>query len=222
MPLRLLPRSALVTTGPVDHADWNYRPLLGWISRQRVRLVAGLLAERPRCGSLLEIGYGSGVFLPTWTQFTCELHGIDIHGQAGEVAKVLAAHGIGAELRTGTAEALPYPDASFDAVVAVSVLEFIPDLAAACREVARVLRPDGRFLVATPHRSRLADIGLRVLTGRSAAADFGGRRERILQTLGEHFRVGAMRAFPRSSGKSLRLYTALSLAKMPLLDHRRV
>lgn len=127
------------------------------------------------------------------------------------VTQALATHGVIAELRTGTAEALPYADASFDAVVAVSVLEFIPDLAAACREVTRVLRPGGRFYVVTPGKSWVADLGLRVLTGKSAVKDFGDRRDRILQTLADHFDTDATRSFPLFSGGALRLYTALRL-----------
>ena len=41
---------------------------------------------------------------------------------------------------------LPFPDRSFDAVVATLVLCSVPDPAAALAEIRRVLRPDGRFV----------------------------------------------------------------------------
>ncbi|MBA2553047.1 MAG: methyltransferase domain-containing protein [Geodermatophilaceae bacterium] len=44
-------------------------------------------------------------------------------------------------------EALPFPDAVFDAAVATQVLEYVGDVAAALREMHRVLRPGGRALV---------------------------------------------------------------------------
>lgn len=49
------------------------------------------------------------------------------------------------------AEALPFPDRSFDAVVACLVLEHVPDHAPAVAEIARVLEPRGRFVLLLNH-----------------------------------------------------------------------
>jgi len=46
----------------------------------------------------------------------------------------------------GRAESLPFPDASFDAVVSTLVFCSVQDQARALTEVARVLRPGGKFL----------------------------------------------------------------------------
>ena len=40
---------------------------------------------------------------------------------------------------------IPFPDASFDRVLAIHVLEHLPDLPAALAEIRRVLKPDGRL-----------------------------------------------------------------------------
>lgn len=40
---------------------------------------------------------------------------------------------------------LPYPDASFDVVIANMMLYHVPDIACGLSEVRRVLRRDGRF-----------------------------------------------------------------------------
>jgi SAM-dependent methyltransferase len=51
------------------------------------------------------------------------------------------------ELRTADAQALPYPDASFDAVVMQFGIMFVPDKALALSEARRVLKPGGRLLL---------------------------------------------------------------------------
>ena len=50
----------------------------------------------------------------------------------------------------GDALALPFPDGTFDRVIASEVLEHIPDDTAAIRELARVLRPGGTMAVTVP------------------------------------------------------------------------
>jgi ubiquinone/menaquinone biosynthesis C-methylase UbiE len=57
------------------------------------------------------------------------------------------------DLRVGDAQALDFPDASFDTVVCTLALCTIPDDRAAVSEVKRVLRPAGRFLLLEHVRS---------------------------------------------------------------------
>ena len=55
-----------------------------------------------------------------------------------------------AETVTGDALAMPFPDASFDRVIAAEVLEHIPDDMAAMREIHRVLKPGALAAVTVP------------------------------------------------------------------------
>jgi SAM-dependent methyltransferase len=57
----------------------------------------------------------------------------------------------GARYARANADALPFPDASFDAVVVCLVFEHIADHVPAIREIARVLEPGGRFLFFLNH-----------------------------------------------------------------------
>jgi SAM-dependent methyltransferase len=211
-PLHLLPANALVATSAVDHADWNFRPFLGWIERARYHLTLDLLGVG-HFHRLLEIGYGSGVFFPELATRCDQLYGVDTHRRAVDVLKALLAVEVTACLAEASATALPFAAGKFDCVVAVSVLEFVEGLEQAAQEIQRVLAPAGILVMVTPGRSRLADAGLRVLTGETARADFGDRREAIIPTMLRHFQVLEKKTFPPRwmERVSTRLYTGLKL-----------
>ena len=208
---RLLPRGALIATSEVDHADWNYRRFLGALQRRRFELLLSLIGER-RHERLLEVGYGSGVLMPELAARCRELVGVDLHPRHREVRGALADHGVHAELVRGSVAALPFADARFDCVLTVSALEYVDDVRAACAELKRVLTPDGVLLVVTPGHSPLLDLGLRLATGESAAANYGSRRQRLLPALREQFRTCDERVFPPLAGRLLPVYRALRLA----------
>jgi SAM-dependent methyltransferase len=208
-PLRLLPRTAVVPTSPVDHPDWNYRRLLGTVQRLRFRIILDLLGRR-RFGRLLEIGYGSGVFMPELARRCTTLYGVDPHPMRDAVAASLARHGIRAELTRGTVEALPYEDGSVDCAVTVSALEYVPDIHAACAELRRVLRPGGLLAVVTPGATPLMDLALRVTTGESPD-QYADRRQRLQPALREEFAL--VRQVRVGIGPQARLYTGLLLAR---------
>jgi SAM-dependent methyltransferase len=210
MAISLLPREALIKTGDVDHAHWNYDGLLGYVSRRRFALVRSLLPKR-RVGKLLEVGYGSGVFFPELTKYAQRLYGADVHDRPADVTAVLARNGVLADLVTASAEALPYPDGLFDLIVAVSTFEFVPDAPKAIVELDRVLAPGGKIIVVTPGRSPLLDLALRIFTGESAKEDFGDRRALIVPALKAEMRIERSASFPRLS--PVPVYRALRLVK---------
>ena len=210
--LNLLPPDALLKTGDVDHADWNHKPFLGTISRARFYLIKELLGAR-RGAKLLEIGYGSGIFLPELSNYADEIYGVDVHHETAQVAEKLAPFAAvkPENLTAGGAEKMIWQNDFFDSVVAVSALEFVADLDAVCGEVSRILQPSGSFFVVTPGQSPILDFGLKILTGKSAKEDFADRREAILPTLFKHFTVKKQLAYPKYGSRLIKLYTALEL-----------
>jgi ubiquinone/menaquinone biosynthesis C-methylase UbiE len=98
-------------------------------------------------GEVLEVAVGTGRNLPLYPQ-TVRLTGIDWSPEMLAIARERAASlGRDADLRTGDAQALDFPDASFDTVVCSFGLCAIPDDRRAVTEMARVLRPGGRLLL---------------------------------------------------------------------------
>ena len=110
---------------------------------QRARLEAAVRLVGDGPGSLLEVGVGSGRLLARLAERGWDIVGIDAAPRMVELARERVP---GASLEVARAEELPFADASFDAVVAVGVLEY-GDLEASLRELARVLRPGGRAML---------------------------------------------------------------------------
>lgn len=208
--LRLLPPAALLKTGTVDHADWNYRPLLGAISRARFDLAVKLFSKQ-RVERLLEVGYGSGIFLPELSHWCKELYGIDPHELHGPVSESLASINVNARLFSGSVTAMPFANAFFERIVAVSSLEFVEELDAGCAELRRVLKPGGSLVLVTPGHSPLVDFGLRVFTGESAKEDYGERRHSLISTLLRHFTIERRLKIPTIGNSIIHLYTGLKL-----------
>jgi SAM-dependent methyltransferase len=205
--LKLLPKSMLVRTSEVDHPDWNYRPLLGTVQRLRFRTILKLVANAG-FGRLLEIGYGSGVFMPELAEHCDELYGIDPHPYLSDVEEGLATQGVRAKLCRGSVESLPYDWHFFDCAVTVSALEYVPDIETACLEIRRVLKPNGVLAVVTPGVTRLWDLALRVSTGESPS-QYADRRQKLQPALRRHFTVVREVHIPRIGP---RLYTGLLLS----------
>lgn len=186
--MNLLPQESLIQTSRVDHADWNYRPLLTHLMRRRFALILRLLPPVP-VDDMLEVGFGSGIFLPELATRSRNLYGVDVHDRVAEVQEKIARHGVRARLVREDASAMSFPDASFDVIVAVSALEFIQNIDGAAREFARVLKPGGRLVAVMPAASALLDVALRFVTGQDANRDYEGRRECVVPALCERLEV---------------------------------
>jgi len=119
------------------------------ITHERLRRVlAPLPGER-----VLEVGPGTGYYslpLAEWLGASGRLDVFDLQPEMLEHTLRRAREaGLGDRVTAtqGDARSLPYPDATFDAALLVTVLGEIPDQDAALRELRRVLKPSGRLVV---------------------------------------------------------------------------
>ncbi|MCP4326907.1 MAG: class I SAM-dependent methyltransferase [Alphaproteobacteria bacterium] len=105
-------------------------------------------------GRVLEIGIGSGLNLPYYTDHVDSVTGLEPSDRLLAMARTRVDEGpaeVGFDI--GDAAALPYDSDTFDTVVSTWTLCSIADLDAALSEVRRVLRPDGGFLFVEHGRS---------------------------------------------------------------------
>ncbi len=104
-------------------------------------------------GRVLEIAMGTGRNLPFYPA-DVEITGIEISPAMLAIARHRASDlNRQIELLNGDAQNLPFPDQHFDTVICTLALCSIPDERRAVAEVARVLRPGGRFVALEHVRS---------------------------------------------------------------------
>jgi len=110
------------------------------------RCLESLAAVR---GRVLEIGCGAGRCIRTIRHHRPDLEawGCDLAEPAIDTA---CGHGDGVRYAVSSAERLPYPTGSFDAVVIMDLLEHVPDVSAVLAEVRRVCKPGAVMHVHVP------------------------------------------------------------------------
>jgi ubiquinone/menaquinone biosynthesis C-methylase UbiE len=111
------------------------------LGERRARLLAGLE------GRILDVGAGTGANLPHFDRGARVVALEPDPAMRKRLAAKLAGAPVPVELVAADAESLPFPDASFDAVVCTCVLCTVADLDRALAEARRVLKPEGRLIV---------------------------------------------------------------------------
>ncbi len=94
-------------------------------------------------GDVLEIGTGSGYGIEVIAPHAAHFVTVDKHRPDIDLD--------GVEFREMTVPPLKFPDASFDFVISFQVIEHIVEDKEFVREIHRILRPGGRFIVSTPN-----------------------------------------------------------------------
>lgn len=152
-----------------DHTYWDYRVV--WTGRDTLAChfgyydetvrshSAALLRANERVAALAGIGKGSRVLdagcgIGGTSLWLAETRGAEVLGiglsqrQIARAKRAVRERGTGGvEFAVADFTAVPEPDASFDAIIAIESLCHAPDKAAFFAEAARLLRPGGRVVV---------------------------------------------------------------------------
>jgi SAM-dependent methyltransferase len=183
-----------------------YGGVAGWVQDEGHRWIAARTGD----GQVLEIGFGAG------------RHGLFFRGDRGRyvATEYSPVHTQSAAWRSMRgrclrcdARALPFSDGSFDAAISIYNLEHIEDLQAVFREVRRVLKPAGRFLVALPCEGGLAwNLGRQLTTRRMFQRKYNVDYDKIIAFEHVHDLRGVLKEIEAS-----RVFKAISTAFLPFL-----
>jgi len=175
----------------IQQAGWT-QPTRRWLYRE---------ARLGQAGNILEVGCGTGVIAEELASSTpARVTGLDIDPAMLTLTKQQESR---VTYVRGDAHALPFPNASFDAVVCHYLLLWLADPEQGVREMARVVRPKGCVLAcAEPdyggridHPPELVDLGQRqmeALRGQGADPEIGRRLGEIFAAAGLRAVVGTM------------------------------
>jgi SAM-dependent methyltransferase len=153
----------------------------------------------PRDGHVLDVATGTG-----WAARRMAARGLKVTGvdfapdMLGAADEMAGARNLDIGFELGDAEALPFSDASFDAVLSSFGIMFVQRPEDAAAELARVCKPGGRIALATwtPDGNvfemfRIMKAHMPKSAGTPPPSPFDwGRRERLAELLGDHFDLG--------------------------------
>jgi demethylmenaquinone methyltransferase / 2-methoxy-6-polyprenyl-1,4-benzoquinol methylase len=136
-------RAAQELFAPLGPTYDRYARLLSFGQDPRWRSFLVSRLEVGREDTVLDVACGTGaVALEIVRRYGAHVVAVDQSADMLEVARRRVGGGI--ELREARAEALPFNDASFDALTFTYLLRYVDDPAATMQELARVVRPGGR------------------------------------------------------------------------------
>ncbi len=121
-----------------------------WLMRIRRTIVQDsldrYLGKAPKHTKLLDFGCGSGIFVEELEKAGFDAHGVDI---SDEAVRFGALQGI-KNLSVIDSHKINFGDNTFDVVLSMDVLEHLEDEEWALKEIERILKPNGIFVVMVP------------------------------------------------------------------------
>ena len=134
----MTPNHDAIVAARFDETEARFKAEVG---SDDVRLLAVLAALGPLHGRrVLDLGCGKGRFAAHLAKAGAEVVGLDV-----SAAMLAGANGL--DRVRASAKRLPFADGTFDAVVAIEVIEHVGDVGPVLAEARRVLKPGGRLAI---------------------------------------------------------------------------
>jgi ubiquinone/menaquinone biosynthesis C-methylase UbiE len=128
---------------------YSDRTRVGHFFNSRKRQVEGMLADAVSGCKVLEVGCGPGLMVDYFLRRGAHYHGVDLSSEMIAGCRERFSGTASAHFSEGDVQQLDFPDSVFDVVLCLGVLEYVPSEPRAVREIARVLKPGGRFILSS-------------------------------------------------------------------------
>jgi 2-polyprenyl-3-methyl-5-hydroxy-6-metoxy-1,4-benzoquinol methylase len=149
-------------------AGWTGRYASGGMRRRAEFFRLSVLPKLQVAGDWLDVGCGSGVFSRLLADAGGNVVGLD--GSAAMVEAAKASERANLRFAVGRVEDVGELTQSFDGAICLSVIEYLPEPAAALKAIAGRLKPGGRLAISAPNRASTLRAAQRALRPFAAAA----------------------------------------------------
>ncbi len=188
--------------------DYQKTIFAGHVERQGVfkgDQTAGIVVRIVRpyvAGDVLDIGAGSGALIRVLAGHGFQARGVDLYSTSSDIVQ-------------GSITQLPFADNSFNTAFCCDVIEHLSDsqIEQGLKEVVRVLRPNGHFIVTTPFDEALKDNTVTCPQCGHSFHRYGHLQSFNFQTLGRRFSAAGL------SVRFMKVYPLGAMAKLPLGKH---
>jgi len=129
---------------------------------QKFKIALELTGDK-KYDHFLDIGFGSGIFLPELANRSKNLTAIDVHDHVDLVKKVIDSRNISANLIKANILNMPFADNSFDGILCLGVLQYVKDTPKAIKEIKRVAKPGAKIIIGIPILNWLTKLCLKLV-----------------------------------------------------------
>ena len=203
--------STLLPNGPDDPLPYYYKPLIGKIYRARIEQALSLLT--PPYKSILEIGYGSGILLPSLCKMSQSVFGIDLQANPERLKEPLNKLGIRCTLIQGDIADKHFGEGVFDLIVAISIFEHIAELGSRIEQIEKLLCPSGQLLVGMPRVDKYMNSAFRIIGHKNIDQIHVTDHKQLIKAASRYFNLIDTLRLPKGFPATLCLYFSLLFKK---------
>lgn len=179
---------------------------------KRFKIAFGLLPKN-RFENLLDIGFGSGIFLPVLAKKTKNLYGIDICAPLLAVKIMANKNGAFPKLIKGDILNMPFPDKKFDGIFCLSTLEFLENTEKAMGEIFRISKPGAKIIIGAPTQNKITDLCYNLIGKKEQNKKHKSSHNKIIASAKKYFRIKKIAKIPIFLSLNLSLFFVISAEK---------